>query len=506
MSQSDVRIAVIGLDALNYIYLDKMLKSGEVPTLTHMYFSENMTKFVIDAFLPYTMPSWTSIMTGVRPDKHGIFSFIDMSRKDWSQRISTALHLEHPRIHGMLAMSGVESVMINPIPWFPIIPVRKAYIISHDFLTPRTFCYPPSLQKYVKDMYLPKSVSNIDEHIMLIDSYDSLIDEIIHLNNWRLFWITLRVPDSYLHLFPNLLITKDIRMFERKIFRTINRIMRKLYMLFDVIIIVSDHGFSLYDKVFSINDFLYKLGLTKASLNMKSSAKGVMELVRDVNVSHNKYMFLKLNSIIQSNLVAIVKKIPVIRYILRNIFRRLKIRVDLPIDIKSSIAFASGEPYGIFVKKPTLINKIIALLNREECIEWARRREEIFKGRFANRAPDIIIKPAFDKGCITDASTISGEILKKLPTPKGSHHPYGVFMIYNKSISDLDIKSLVNMSFISKLGGKVPPYIVTPLIMRVLNIPLPHDTDAKIYLNMKNLKLFNYNVRWAILKRLYIHK
>ena len=38
----------------------------------------------------------------------------------------------------MLSMNNIKSVMINPILWFPIIPLKKAYIISHDFFISKT--------------------------------------------------------------------------------------------------------------------------------------------------------------------------------------------------------------------------------------------------------------------------------------------------------------------------------------------------------------------------------
>ena len=230
--------------------------------------------------------------------------------------------------------------------------------------------------------------------------------------------------------------------------------------------------------------------------------RGGLEMIKGDHVGKNKY--LKLRPDILFKLVRIGRRTFITKHILRAIFRKLNLRVDLPIDLHNSIAFAQGETYGIFVKEKDIINKIVSALDKVECVEWVKRSNEVFNGPFLHRAPDILVKPLFDKGCMIDARTVSGEVLRNITTPRGNHHPYGVLLIHERYYN-ISIKSLLDMEFIRKLKGRVPPYLVTPLIMHIFNVPLPHDTDAKDYLRIKKVRLKNYNTMWLVMKRIHTH-
>jgi predicted AlkP superfamily phosphohydrolase/phosphomutase len=125
------RIAVLGLDAFPYCLLQKASESGVAPFIFNNKTVTNGKR--LSCIPPVTPASWPSMMSGVNPGKHGIFSFLSFDRKTTKSYFNTAVNLEHPRIHEIMSYEGLSSIMINPIPDFPLLHASKSVIISNLF-------------------------------------------------------------------------------------------------------------------------------------------------------------------------------------------------------------------------------------------------------------------------------------------------------------------------------------------------------------------------------------
>ena len=123
------KAAVIGLDGLSWNYLDKLINNGVMPYTKALL--NKAFKTELECIPPVTPPSWTSIMTGVNPGKHGIFGFFTYDKSTWKQILTSAYHVGYPRIHEMLSMNGAKSIIFNPMPDYPIIPARNTIQISN---------------------------------------------------------------------------------------------------------------------------------------------------------------------------------------------------------------------------------------------------------------------------------------------------------------------------------------------------------------------------------------
>ena len=173
-----MRVAVLGLDGLSWAYLEKMVNSGSVHLKSML---NKSSKYVLDAYPPFTPPSWSSIMTGVNPGKHGVFGFAYMDRRRWRQRLYTSLDLEHPRVHEMLSMLGVSSVMINPIPRYPLIRVRGSIIVSQKGLSaPKTVWHPKHLERYVKPLTEPHDIRTFAGFVDMSNALLELIENLVY--------------------------------------------------------------------------------------------------------------------------------------------------------------------------------------------------------------------------------------------------------------------------------------------------------------------------------------
>lgn len=73
--QADTKVLIVGFDALDMLILERLGQRGEVPNFERMI--DEGSSGLLRSLEPILSPLiWTSIATGVTPDKHGIFDFI----------------------------------------------------------------------------------------------------------------------------------------------------------------------------------------------------------------------------------------------------------------------------------------------------------------------------------------------------------------------------------------------------------------------------------------------
>ncbi len=253
-------VSVLGLDGLPRSMLEAAIQQGFLPYYGKLY--KDAVVRDIYCIPPVTPASWPSIMSGVNPGKHGLFSFFNVVKGEWKKELVSTYDLEHPRIHEMLSYAGKKSFIVNPIPDYPIIPVKNTTIISNMFFTPRPTSYPSNaIEKYFPEYDIQKLYSAkgceakrvMDEYIgKFIGAVEKAVSE-----DYDLYWINLNFPDPVLHKCPKVL--NDISMLSSTS-RKIDKIIKLLSEQTDAFIIVSDHGFEQYRWYVNINDILYSEG------------------------------------------------------------------------------------------------------------------------------------------------------------------------------------------------------------------------------------------------------
>jgi len=180
---------------------------GQTPHLNSML--ERAAR--LECIPPITPSSWPSIMTGVNPGKHGLFSFHYLDRTTRERRIVSSLDLEHPRIHEMLAFNGVGNIMVNPIPDYPIIPVKGSVVISNMFFAPKPSSHP---RGYYERYFSGIQGYSEDNYRLFIEGYVEALEEIIldDKGEHPFIWFTLNFPDHEFHKNPGLFVSHNIRL------------------------------------------------------------------------------------------------------------------------------------------------------------------------------------------------------------------------------------------------------------------------------------------------------
>ena len=473
------RVSVLGLDGLCWWFLNKLFEKGAMPyTKRVVYKAYN---YILEAaFPPMTYPSWTSIMTGVNPGKHGIFNFtyVDRSyRPSLIFKLFHALHLEHPRIHEILAMMGKRSLVINAIPGYPIIPMNRLYVINSAF-TPKIMYYPDCMRSYAIKLRASekKKKENLDMAIKNVMDYLGIVEDTIDKFSWDLYWIMLHYPDEMIHKFPTALLRMDLSVI--KIFKLIDKIVELLASRSDALIIVSDHGFSKFSLAVSINDILLEHGL----IEVRPPRSKVNAFKTKASITVTKY----------------VEKIPVFARILWAIYAHLRAKFNVQvsygkIDYEKSLAYmAKAQFYGIHLNKRDIATKVKEILKQYKGIKWVKTPKEVYKGPYISRAPDLLVMPDFDKGYKLASAKIHGA--KYIAVDDYGHHPEGVLSVHCPDFT------------LSTTENKVPAWIVAPLILSILNIPLSHVTDDVDILEKitgTNIARKNYVAKWKIIRNMY---
>ncbi len=491
------RIAVLGLDGLSRIYLNKLFKNNVIP-YTKEIVENAKIKVDLYCFPPVTPVSWPSIMTGVNPGKHGIYDFFVYEKG--KTRWANTFDLEHPRIHEMLSFLGLKSLVINPVPSYPIIPVKNAMIFSIGFFTPKRVCYPKGCEKYLSifngihsEIKKPKEI--FEKAYLFVEKYIELIEKLLSKYEYHLLWFNLNYPDNIFHKsnvggFSDIL-DKKVYEDEIRIFRKIDQLIKELDKNFDNIVIVSDHGFHRYRYRISINTILYRAGF------IKTSSHGLIEERDKIWIKKQekgKVLLLKPGIIVK------IARIPIIGDILRKTKRFLENKMNVKIQVQyedidplGSIAFMITKySYGIIVNDQSRIEELINILKKIEGIKDVWKRHEIFDGEYLERLPAIYVYPDFDQGYDVLGSKITDQVIVKVNTI--DHHPHGIFIMKNW------LNNQVNEYKV------LPNTVVTPLIMTYMGLPLSDRTDNLDLISklaQRRIKTTDmYLKRWNTIKRI----
>ena len=113
------RVLVLGLDGACWELIDRFVSEGMMPNV------EGLLKCGIRAPLqsttpPMTLPSWSSMLTGTNPGKHGIFDFVHRMGTGWDLEFSNSTHRGVPTIHRLLSERGARvASLCVPTTWPP---------------------------------------------------------------------------------------------------------------------------------------------------------------------------------------------------------------------------------------------------------------------------------------------------------------------------------------------------------------------------------------------------
>ena len=142
------RMLVVGLDGATWDVADPLIAAGRLPNLARIK-REGSYAPLNSTTPPMTLPSWSSMLTGCNPGKHGIFDFVQRTGPAWELEFVNASHRRVPTLHRLISDRGgrVASIAV-PTTWPP---ESLNGVVVSGFDSPvstgidGTFCHPPQL-------------------------------------------------------------------------------------------------------------------------------------------------------------------------------------------------------------------------------------------------------------------------------------------------------------------------------------------------------------------------
>lgn len=448
------RVCVVGLDGAN------------LPLFRH-YFQNKVPNMILTNMRtilpPYTPAAWTSLLTGVEPDNHGIYGFLKLSRRGRIPRIvyNTSFDVKFPRIFEILSAYNLKSVVINAPLTYPIRGLirPKNYVVVSDWACPKLYLWPPRLNLRYKEYLVPPphewwAGASVEEYVKTIQDYTrnrlTIYYDMLEEIDWTLFFIIFSETDWLLHRLPQILrghATNAVR----NLFAEIARFIARACTISDLTIVVSDHGFRRKKWAVNVNRYLEKYGMLKFTISPSH---------KRVRYSMSAKNMLKFSIL---TLADVASKCINLEKLLRINALRRKIRLEVDLT-KSKALMLECDGWGVYALNKNEIGKLRDILSSIPGVIKVYSKEEIFRGPYIDEFPDFVIIPHKE---IEFRVSPARPYLSRIE--EGGHDFYGIFGIYGDEVQSK-----------GALPHEVSILDITPTILYYLNLPVTKEMKNRI--------------------------
>ncbi len=444
------RCVIVGVDGATFEILDRLAARGALPGISEA--RKSGVQGVLKSSMPMLSPSiWTTIITGKKADKHGIFDFIRHDAESDSVVFNSANDRCAAPLWNILSEAGRRVCVAGLMLTYPPDKVNGCMVAGTVFdvtvVKNRregvSATWPPELAaeldaKMGASLRPPRknAISRKARRIQLgnimvqsarerAELYKSLSDR--ELFDIRFFYFS--ETDIMSHLFWTAMKKGDAtaeRMLS-EVYEVVDGFIGRLLAEKDTdVMIVSDHGFRPLRRVVSINHVLAELGfLSFRKRDVAERARIVLKrLVPSVISRRGKDPFSVLNL---EELVAGVAWDATRAYYFGTsggtIYLNMKERE------KNGIV-ESGQRVALCSELKSALEGFRDPLNGALIFERVFVKDELFTGPCSDRAPDIYVEFAEGYGvkAIKDGGGSAGKSVVDAKLWSGDHHEDGVFL------------------------------------------------------------------------------
>ena len=467
------RCIVIGLDGATFELINPLIKAGKLPTLKKMII-EGTHGILKSTIPPLTGPAWVSFATGKNPGKHGCYDFeLPRDSLDEIETINSQ-DINSPTFYELLDKKGQKCILINlPCSY----PPRVSEVVITDFLTRGSnFVFPESLIPEIPELnryrLVPTHHSNVKKYSNDIRELERVRFECaqkLFQKDWDFFFILFQGTDWIQHkLYHRLIVGKEpdaIQLYEdldSYIKWFVDNIGKA------TILIMSDHGFRTYKKIFAINRWLIKEGYLKIKQKRTKNSTH-----KDRNSFEVPTFFVKHRWLfrVTSSVYSVSKRIlPPVTPVVRT-------APDTNSMAYSILSSANGNCCGIYINSKERFHngsvevkdyekvrsEIMAKLEQLTDTDGTRilssvlRRKDVYSGERLNKAPDIFIFSGEYNICPYSEDMTANE-----------HSPDGIFIAYGENI-----QKGVRISNAEIID-------LAPTILHLMKVPIPKDMDGRV--------------------------
>jgi predicted AlkP superfamily phosphohydrolase/phosphomutase len=477
------RTLLLGLDGATFDVLDPYVDRGIMPFLGSLLARGARAR--LDSIVPaLTPPAWTSLMTGKRPGRHGVFDFFQKEEPGGIHfRFASSQDVQSPTIWSLAGDAGRRVTSVNFPLMFPAPPVNGCVVPGGmmPWRQLRLGCHPPGLFDRLKalpgfnaremlDMQLEvKAVEGcpddeyaeyVELHITREQRWFDVARHLMREEPAELVGVLFDGVDKLQHLCWRFIDPAcrparpsgwEAAMIERceRYFRTLDGILADLVELAGpdaTVVVASDHGFGATEDVFHVNTWLERRGLLawadeQAEDRGDGTHMGFAEVTRHVHaVDWSRTLAYAATPSSQG--INIVDRVP---------GGDEPLPADVRARVRAEIAVGLLE-----VRRPRDGRPLVAQV-------WTR--EEAFQGPHAEIGPDLSL-------LLADAGTVSilpsEAVVARRPQLRGHHRTDGVLIAAGPGIRagvEVGARSIVD---------------VAPLVLHRLGLAVPDDMDGEV--------------------------
>jgi predicted AlkP superfamily phosphohydrolase/phosphomutase len=506
------RVLVIALDGATFDLIGPWMDAGDMPHLAKLR-AEGTSGPLRSIVPPVTAPAWCSFMTGKNPGKHGVFEFLMRDPGSFDEIPVSSRSRRGRTLWELLGEAGRKVLVCNVPVTYPPSPVN-GHLIG-DFLTPmgeRNFTWPAGLLQEVEDATGPYELYHVEVYRkgraeLVLAELERVLEANRRANRWLLenkpwdfamfhVWGTDRFGHELWHVLDENHPMHDPA--EAHILR--DRVLAWWRSVDSVVgewmeaagddvttAVISDHGFGPIHHFLVFNVWLlregwirlkpgaltflrrslFELGLSPALGYRMAMRFGFARMRLAAGVGTRKRLVERINKVFLSlNDVDWSRTKVYSKGNYGQLFLNLKGR----------------EPHGIVepgAEADAVLDDVANALQilrdpntGEPLIGQVWRREELYEGPFADRAPDLTFLPRDMRNkALGTVDFTSHRFVEPAYGNSGDHRMNGIFLMRGEGIRAgcrLDDANLIDVS---------------PTLLHYLGHGVPEDFDGRVLMD-----------------------
>lgn len=480
-----MRAVIFGVDGLSFRILHPLIQRGDLPNFARLQ-REGVQAEFHSTIPPMTPPAWMSLVTGLKPAKHGVFDFweFDMSSPTLQSRLVT--HRKGGKaIWNILSEYGKRVIVLNVPLTYPPEPVNGVMVsglMTPSSSTPFTFphAFKDELYRVIPDYRIDLSLEKtspgyfVDAVLDMTEKRIQLQEHLLSEHEWDFAFLSYVGPDRIQHriwdsiesLTPEG--TRYFRLLDDALGRVLNRLSPE-----DVLLVASDHGFVGARKWFYINEYLCRRNLLQRGTSIASKRARLIGYGRE---AAQKLHLLQVAREARKAYQHFNNKPPVQKK--KGIYRPFFDHIDWESThacVLSSMAFSGGNA-DIFMSPKATLDEMEELRLMLEAERDPRSGELLAEAVYATdaygvgqfRPPEehLILIP--NRGTTFHLDTGRSSLWEMLDEGKGVHEKEGIFYAWGAGIQQ---------------GVQVDPlqiYDLVPTMLHALGVSADEPFDGRV--------------------------
>ena len=428
------RVLLIGWDGADWRILDPMLEAGLLPNLQALI--DRGAKGVLKSTIPnHSWAAWPSFLTGVEPSNHGVYDIFEREIGERRSLPVTYRSIKEKTMLADLASAGVPTLMTNLPLTFPPPRVDGAIVAGGVLPKRRPFTHPAGVAEDLEKAGVPWPINGMSwttfrnrprpflaeareltwartkANLWLMDNIDWRFAALVYVATDRVQhcldkYVAPDHPDfAALSQEP---LASEVRDVYRLLDEALGQVLERARDD-DLILFVSDHGFQSCTRALHMDRLLEQLGFLKFAAS--NAVFGPMQWGPMRAAARKIYDVLGLHG-----KVSLPQSVNWQKTVAYTSVRSTGEGVSLNV--------AGREPEGtvdpaefeeVRAKVMDALDSFVDPETGKKPMARVLRKEDVFLGRFAETAPDILLEPAplysltHARTPIEDADWLSGD-------------------------------------------------------------------------------------------------